>query len=512
MMEPHNAHAHNVTANHEPEASDTFSRDTADLPDAMETATVALEPGADFELRAMPVRKRIGDTTVKMLAYNGSVPGPILRVTQGSEATITFINDTDVESTVHWHGLRLDHRFDGVPQGIHRGMQPPIPAGGRFTYRVRFPDAGLYWYHPHIREDYAQEHGLYGTIIVVPSDGTYWAPVNREIVLVLDDILIEDGMIAPFSQSQPNRTLMGRYGNVMLLNGTPDFKMSVACGEVVRLYIVNTANARIINLGIPGARLKLVGGDNGHIEREELIESVLLAPSERAIVDVLFERPGLLALEHHTPDRTDTLGTLHVSEQATGHSFAHDFNILRQSDALAAERASIALDYERPPDKTLALLGELSHDANGDHHSGHGSHQPVEPATPIEWEDSMPLMNQMSTPSTIHWKLVDRETGAENHAIDWHFHVGDRVKLRLVNEPHTDHPMQHPIHIHGQRFLVLARNGVPTSNLQWKDTVLCRTGETVDLLVEMTEPGAWMVHCHIAEHIESHMMLTFQVR
>jgi FtsP/CotA-like multicopper oxidase with cupredoxin domain len=124
----------------------------------------------------------------------------------------------------------------------------------------------------------------------------------------------------------------------------------------------------------------------------------------------------------------------------------------------------------------------------------------------------MEWMNRMSTPKNMHWKLVDRETGAANHAIHWSFKVGDRVKIRIVNEPHSDHPMQHPIHFHGQRFLVLTRNGVPNTNLHWKDTVLCRTGETVDILVDMSNPGAWMAHCHIAEHIESHMMLTFLVQ
>src|SRR5690349_3989297 len=148
-MEPSNRHVLHVTPAHEHAASNTFSRDTANLPDAIETATVALAPGARFELRAMPVRKRIGDTMVRMLVYNGAVAGPILRAPQGSEATVPLINATDVESTVHWHGLRQDYRFDGVAHGSHRGMQPPIPMGGRFSYRLRFPDAGLYWYHPH---------------------------------------------------------------------------------------------------------------------------------------------------------------------------------------------------------------------------------------------------------------------------------------------------------------------------------------------------------------------------
>ena len=112
----------------------------------------------------------------------------------------------------------------------------------------------------------------------------------------------------------------------------------------------------------------------------------------------------------------------------------------------------------------------------------------------------------------MHWNLIDRPTGAVNHAIDWQFRVGDLVKLRLVNEMESDHPMHHPFHIHGAgRFVVVARDGAPEENLVWKDTVLVRTGETVDILLDVTNPGRWMAHCHIAEHHESGMMFSFDV-
>jgi FtsP/CotA-like multicopper oxidase with cupredoxin domain len=121
-------------------------------------------------------------------------------------------------------------------------------------------------------------------------------------------------------------------------------------------------------------------------------------------------------------------------------------------------------------------------------------------------------VNKLTTPANTKWKLVDRATGAEGHAIDWRFRVGDRVKIRLVNEMDSDHPMHHPFHVHGAgRFLVIARDGVAEPNLVWKDTVLVRTGETVDILLDVTNPGVWMAHCHIAEHHESGMMFSFHV-
>jgi FtsP/CotA-like multicopper oxidase with cupredoxin domain len=162
--------------------------------------------------------------------------------------------------------------------------------------------------------------------------------------------------------------------------------------------------------------------------------------------------------------------------------------------------------------------GDHSHESaagasmrEGHGHAAHG-HDHADVGGGIEWEDDMVDVNRITTPANTRWNLVDRETGAINHQIDWEFRVGDRVKLRLINEMDSDHPMHHPFHIHGAgRFIVLARDGVPEQNLVWKDTVLVRTGETVDILLDVTNPGRWMAHCHIAEHHESGMMFSFNV-
>jgi FtsP/CotA-like multicopper oxidase with cupredoxin domain len=169
-------------------------------------------------------------------------------------------------------------------------------------------------------------------------------------------------------------------------------------------------------------------------------------------------------------------------------------------------------------DETGAASEAAEHEehahAHHEHHYHHG--EPggghVHGAQGIEWEDDMVEINRITTPANTRWKLVDMETGAANAQIDWTFRVGDQVKLRLVNEMDSDHPMPHPFHVHGAgRFLILARDGVVRPNLVWKDTVLVRTGETVDILLDVTNPGRWMAHCHIAEHHESGMMLSFDV-
>jgi FtsP/CotA-like multicopper oxidase with cupredoxin domain len=158
------------------------------------------------------------------------------------------------------------------------------------------------------------------------------------------------------------------------------------------------------------------------------------------------------------------------------------------------------------------LVGQAPVDDAGAHEHHHEHGPAHEAGEGIEWEDDMVEINRLTTPANMRWKLIDRSSGAENAAIDWRFRVGDRVKIRLVNEMDSDHPMHHPFHVHGAgRFLIMSRNGVPEPNLVWKDTVLVRTGETVDILLEVTNPGLWMAHCHIAEHHESGMMFSFHV-
>jgi FtsP/CotA-like multicopper oxidase with cupredoxin domain len=562
-------------------SSEHFSTETEGLEEATSPEVIRLRDGDTHEITIKPVRKRLGDAEVRMLGYNGSIPGPTLHVDQGSEVTIEATNLGDVDATLHWHGLRLENRFDGVPEET----QAPIPYGGTFTYRLQFPDAGFYWYHPHIREDFAQEMGLYAGIIVEPSDPDYWPPVDRQLAITLDDVLVEDGQMAPFVRSGPTFTAMGRFGNVMLINGETEYQADATVGEVVRLHLVDTANTRIFNFGLSGAQMKLVGGDSGRVEREEFIDEILLSPSERAIVDVLFDRPGEVRLENRTPDRTYDLGHFTVSGETTSEA-AGAFNELRIDPELSAERERIQADLGGEPDKTLAFVSQMpilyggeaeqassyvcpmhpevtaseqatcpkcgmklvpaaesaptsyacpmhpevtdtepsscpkcgmklvpadkvpaSSDEGQDEHEHAHDH-----ADGLEWEDLMPEINRQTNTSNMIWQLIDRETGAENAAITWAFRVGDRIKIRLANEMDQEHPMHHPFHIHGAgRFLVLARDGEPETNFVWKDTVLLRAGQTIDILLDVTNPGLWMAHCHIAEHTESGMMFSFDV-
>jgi FtsP/CotA-like multicopper oxidase with cupredoxin domain len=162
----------------------------------------------------------------------------------------------------------------------------------------------------------------------------------------------------------------------------------------------------------------------------------------------------------------------------------------------------------------MKLMPATAAPAAGDpgHSHGHGHDHGDGLEGGIEWEDLMFEVNRRTTAANMRWKAIDRDTGRANAEIDWEFTAGDQVKIRLVNEMESDHPMHHPFHIHGERFLVLSRDGVPEENLVWKDTVLIPTGQTVDILMDASNPGLWMAHCHIAEHMEVGMMFNFRVR
>ena len=476
---------------------------------------IRLRNGDTLRLRAGLVRRTFKDQTVTMFAFNGQYPGPLLQIPQGAEIIVDLTNALDQPTTVHWHGVRLDNRFDGTPDLT----QQPVPPGGRFIYHLRFPDAGIYWYHPHVREDVQQELGLYGNMLVRSPRPDYFSPAHREEILMLDDLLLNNDGLVPFGADAATHALMGRFGNVLLVNGEPRYSLSVRKGEVVRFYLTNVSNTRTFNLSFPGARMKIVAGDVGNFEREAWVESVVIAPAERYVVHVKFDAANDVPLLNRVQSldhlfgkfyyETDTLGIVRVSAERAERNLEAGFATLREDSAVKRDVERYRPQFGRTPDKTLVLGVETN--------SLPFFTQTIMRLdsiyfTPIEWTGTMPGMNWASTGREVRWVVRDAATGKENMDIDWSFRRGDVVKIRIVNERQSIHGMQHPIHIHGQRFLVMAVNDVPTTNRAWKDTVLIPAGFSVDLLLDLSNPGRWMLHCHIAEHLTSMMMMAFTVQ
>ncbi len=500
-----------------------------DVPLARPRELVRLADGDALALVAAPVGRVLFGRMVTMLGFNGQYPGPLIQVDEGSTIVVRFTNRTDFPTAVHWHGVRLDNRFDGAPHVT----QDPVAPGGSFEYRVYFRDAGIYWYHPHHREDILQDLGLYGSLLVRSRDPGFFGPANREEVLMLDDLLVGDAGVTAYGLEAPTHALMGRFGNVLLVNGEPRWETRVRRGEVVRLFLTNVSSTRVFNLsfrGAPGAsagadrpaaagaRMKVVASDLSRYEREHWVENVTIAPAERFVVDVRFEQAGdvtlvnrVRAIDHIFArffNETDVLGLVHVSAEPATPDHGAAFARLRDHADVTAEIDRYRSAFHRPADRELILTLEpgplpfpllplLNFESVYRH--------------PVEWSGTMPEMDWIATGRAARWILREPATGRDNMAIEWRFRVGDAVKLRLFSDRSALHAMQHPIHVHGQRFLVISVNGVPNEHLVWKDTMLLPTGFVAELLLELSNPGKWMLHCHVSEHIEAGMRMVFDV-
>jgi FtsP/CotA-like multicopper oxidase with cupredoxin domain len=499
-----------------PDVSPYAPAATSDIPLARPRELLRLRDGDTLNLTAAPVRRVLFGRTVTMLGFNGQYPGPLIQVDEASTIVVTFINQTEFHTAVHWHGVRLENRFDGAPHVT----QDPVEPGGTFEYRVRFRDAGIYWYHPHHREDVLQDLGLYGNLLVRSGDPGFFAPANREEVLMLDDLLVGETGLVGHGREAPTHALMGRFGNVLLVNGEPRWNARAQRGEVVRLFLTNVSSTRVFNLSFQGARtrLKVVASDLSRFERESWVDNVTIAPAERFVVDVRFEESGevsllnrVRAIDHVMArffEESQTLGVVRVGSDRAHPDHRASFERLRHNVEVSADIDRFRAQFARSVDHALTITletGDLPF--------------PLTPLMqfesvyrhPVEWTGTMPEMDWVATGNAAHWILREPSTGRENLDIKWRFTVGEVVKLRLVNDRSAMHAMQHPIHIHGQRFLVLAVNGVRNEHLAWKDTVLVPTGFTVDLLLELSNPGKWMLHCHVAEHIETGMRMVFDV-
>lgn len=299
------------------------------------------------------------------------------------------------------------------------------------------------------------------------------------------------------------------------MNGEVGFSMNVQKGEVIRFYLTNVANARTFNLSIPNAKIKRVGADLGKYEHETFVDSVLISPAERVVIEVYFPTEGNYTLMHTTPTEQIELSKF-VAFGSALPSYQNDFQVLRDNTDVINQFALLKKYIYKAPDKKLALTVKLTGPKIDHSKHVHMAQGAITGTTTsglpnILWDD-VGQSDMTNTTQKITWELMDTQTRKINMDIDdWNFKKGDLVKVEITNDPNAEHIMQHPVHFHGQRFVVLGRNGVLNENMVWKDTTMVEPGETITILVEMSNPGMWMAHCHIAEHLSAGMMLNFTV-
>jgi FtsP/CotA-like multicopper oxidase with cupredoxin domain len=448
----------------------------------------------DVKLRAAPGRARLvpepyGETDI--WCYNGTVPGPEIRVRQGERLRVTVENALAEETTVHWHGVRVPNGMDGVP---HLTQQPIAP-GTTFTYEFDAVDAGTFWYHPHQRSFEQVGRGLYGPLIVEESEPPR---VDRDVTWVLDDWRLTNS--AEVSDDFGNRHDMshnGRLGNTVTINGRVPDTFAVRAGERIRLRVINAANARIFGLDFAGHEPIIIALDGQPVEPHAPDEGVVvLGPAMRA--DFILHMTGEPSSRRPVTDRFyrgreySLVDLAYADEPPTdngpGGPLALPMNPLPEPDLKAASRHVIEF--------TGGMMGDMVVQEMGPE-TGQGM---------MDMMRDMPSMMQMMRTGSI-WFV--NGVAAQGHVMDPmltlerdHSHV-----ISMVNATAWHHPM----HLHGHSFRVISRNGKPTRHREWRDTVLMAPRERVEIALVADNPGDWMLHCHILEHQASGMTGVFRV-
>lgn len=416
-----------------------------------------------YEITASKFSKNIYDNNITFLGYNKSLPGPILRGKVGEKIRVIFRNDLDIETTIHWHGMEVPNEMDGVPDVTQNTIKP----NDIFTYEFELKNSGVYWYHPHYDTPEQIERGLYGIIIV---DDKEEIKTDKDYVYVLDDIRLDQNYeIAQFGGGHMD-AMHGRFGNFLLINGQENYNISGKKGDLIRLRLVNTANARFFNFKIEDHKLLVIGEDIGKVEKPYEVDSVVLAPGQRYDVIVhLDNNIDSYDIVESSRGGVIKLGTLNY-ENGENEKAAENLEVIEKLKKLVLndELNDFSEHKYSEPDMTLELRGIAGE--NG-----------------LEW-----TINNLTYPNGQH--NLDLEEGKF-------------YKLRFVNTQGQVHPM----HIHGQKFQILSRDRAPINSKAWKDTVIVYGGETVDIGFIASGQGTWVNHCHILEHAEAGMLGTIKI-
>jgi len=420
----------------------------------------SLAPGGEvvrYRLEASEVEWEIAPgRIVRGYGFNGQVPGPVLEAKQGVPLEIEFTNRLPEPTVIHWHGLRIPAAMDGTEV-----VQRPVQPGETFTYRFTPPDAGTFWYHPHLNETEQLEKGLHGALIVRAANEL---ALDDEKILVFDDLRVDKtGQIAKFGGLMDRHN--GREGNVRLINGTSEPELTIAAGQIERWRIVNASSARYVRLSLGGLPFQIIGTDGGMIEAPVTASEVLLPPADRIELAVgPFENEGAVLNIEDLP-----------YYRMAGKKGVERFGTIR----IATRKASAA--------RVPARLREIAPLVTGD-------------ATVTR---TVKLGFKMSIR-----RGLDFVVNGERHHHDEPVKVGQLQVWDVVNETKMDHPF----HLHGFFFQVLAINGKTPEFRSMEDVVNVPPKATVRIAWYPDDrPGSWMYHCHILEHHAAGMMAHFDV-
>lgn len=432
---------------------------------------LALKPRPRITLTAAPGQAPIAapdNPSTDVWAYNGTVPGQVLRVKQGDELRVRFRNNLPQPSSVHWHGIRLPNAMDGVA-GL---TQDPVPPGGTFDYTFTVPDAGTFWYHPHHRTWEQMARGLYGALIVEERTPV---PVDRDLVLVLDDWRLgKDGQIHTASfGSMMDMSHAGRMGNWLNVNGRSRPRIAVTSGERLRLRLINAANSRIMGLRFDDHAPMVVALDGQPVPPRPVDGGLItLAPAQR--MDVVVEMTG-------APGSRAAMRLVSVNNPIPAAHFVYGPGQKKREAALPP----VTLPDNPIPrrlDLNNAIRTNLVMEGGAMGRMGYATYQ----------GRRQPLRELAGQGMIWAFNGVVGRTGTPLLEAK----RGRTVVINMINDTSWPHAM----HLHGFHFTEIERNGKPVSGAPWRDTVLTQRGERVSIAFVADNPGKWLLHCHMLEH------------
>ncbi len=395
------------------------------------------------------------------MAFNGSVPGPVLEANLGDTVKVHFTNDLDIEMTIHWHGLRVTPEMDGIMQM----MGDPIEPGESFEYEFPVVDAGFYWFHTHMDTATTIEAGLYAPIIFHAPDEI--AP-DCDQPMVLDDVLLDEDTLQIAPPDTDMMQLMGRLGNVLMVNGRSDRSYAWTKGQTTLWRFVNASNARYWDLYLEGHQLTVVGTDGGFLAEPYTVDNLVVAPGERYLVVV----------------------------EATGEP-GQSYRLMNKRFQLHEEGGDmVEFDPLGDGDNPVATVVYDTGDITG---TGWSQPTPDIPSwgAPVDNLGHHWLLEEDMMGGTV---TIDGATWPDVPMVDVMMNVDTTFEVENASEMH------HPFHIHGNRFQVVDVGGESVPEGQgWKDTFDIPPRTTVTLVSALDNPGEWMYHCHILEHADDGM-------
>ncbi len=411
-----------------------------------------------------PVALLDGNPTV-LWTYNDTFPGPIIRAKKGDVINVTIRNELDVNTTIHWHGMRVPNQMDGVPDIT----QKPIPPGGTFNYNFRVLDGGVYIYHPHYNTPEQIEMGLYGGIVVDYDEDPYY--YDRDLLLILDDILLDDdNQVAEFYKTM-HTTMMGRYGNVLLVNGKVRPTYYAQSGEVLRLRFINIANARSFYVSLVNRETNkklpfLVVGEDISFNNRPYESSILeIAPGQRYDVMVYLPSEGNYSLIYYADQGYVPLMNLVVNKSSVDNLYKYEDNKRKHTQENDQDFKDILSNINNSETIDIDLYAEM------------------EGMMDMKWS----INGKVYPDDTL---FIPVEEGK--------YYI---LEMRNLN------PIPHPMHLHGQRMLVLDGDDI----YSFKDTVVIPPNGKLRTIFKAEGKGLWLFHCHILEHAQEGMISVIEV-